>query len=189
MRAAYYICDPLISTSNPPTTHSCPGEPAFEAPRKPHFLATRIDYRDLPVIRVASIQPVLLRVSITRPSSPPSLLPSPLLLLLYYILLQIIINFSLHRFQSSSIISLIVRTTLIDRKSADLLFRDYRKSEKKRKKRKEKKEKKAYEKDRVRYDRAYPLSRVKSTDSDGLKCWKELVGRLPSATPNPRGGF
>lgn len=26
-----------------------------------------------------------------------------------------------------------------------------------------------------------------STDSDGLKCWKELVGRLPSATPNPRG--
>lgn len=41
----------------------------------------------------------------------------------------------------------------------------------------------------LRYDRAYPLSRVKSTDSDGLKCWKELVGRLPSATPNPRGGF
>lgn len=82
-----------------------------------------------------------------------------------------------------------MRTTLIDRKSADLLFRDYRKSEKKRKKQKEKKEKKAYEKDRVRYDRAYPLSRVKSTDSDGLKCWKELVGRLPSATPNPRGGF
>lgn len=34
---------------------------------------------------------------------------------------------------------------------------------------------------------SYPLSRVKSTDSDGLKCWKELVGRLPSATPNPRG--
>lgn len=78
VRAAYYICDPLISTSNPPTTHSCPGEPAFEAPRKPHFLATRIDYRDLPAIRVASIQPVLLRVSITRPSSPPSLLPSSL---------------------------------------------------------------------------------------------------------------
>lgn len=40
----------------------------------------------------------------------------------------------------------------------------------------------------LRYDRAYPLSRVKSTDSDGLKCWKELVGRLPSATPNPRRG-
>lgn len=75
VRAAYYICDPLISTSNPPTTHSCPGEPAFEAPRKPHFLATRIDYRDLPAIRLASIQPVLRRVSITRPSFPPSTSP------------------------------------------------------------------------------------------------------------------
>lgn len=113
MRAAYYICDPLISTSNPPTTHSCPGEPAFEAPRKPHFLATRIDYRDLPAIRVASIQPVLRRVSITRPSS----LLHPLLSRSYQIIINLSLFILVSNFCSSIISRICVRTTEIDRKS------------------------------------------------------------------------
>lgn len=128
MRAAYYICDPLISTSNPPTTHSCPGEPAFEAPRKPHFLATRIDYRDLPAIRVASIQPVLRRISITRPSSIPSFLVPTKLLSTF------LSSFSFPIFvRASSRGSACVQLKSIgNRKSGiDLLFRDYRKSEKK----------------------------------------------------------
>lgn len=128
MRAAYYICDPLISTSNPPTTHSCPGEPAFEAPRKPHFLATRIDYRDLPAIRVASIQPVLRRISITRPSSIPSFLVPTKLLSTF------LSSFSFPTFvRASSRGSACVQLKSIgNRKSGiDLLFRDYRKSEKK----------------------------------------------------------
>ena len=44
------------------------GRTTIRSPSKPHFLATRIDYWDLPAIWVASIQPVLPRVSITRPS-------------------------------------------------------------------------------------------------------------------------
>ena len=68
VRAAYYICDPLISTSNPPTTHSWPGEPPFEAPRNRTSSLLESITETFPPIGVASIQPVLPRVSITRPS-------------------------------------------------------------------------------------------------------------------------